>query len=99
MGGWTITSLNVMTQIGTTTGIVDVYTSITVASLSLTTVSGLDWMMGFSRGTTSPITRTTITHTITIRTLIRTITTAPVITLHQLIAPRSKPSKRSSCNL
>src|SRR5947199_492625 len=99
MGGSITTLLNVTTEIGTATGIGDMYISITVASLSLTTVSGGDWMMDISHGITFPITPTTITRTITTRTLARTITTTRVITLQQLIVSRSKPFRRSYCNL
>jgi hypothetical protein len=40
MAGSTTTSLNVMTQIGTTTGIAGMLILITAASLCLTTASG-----------------------------------------------------------
>src|SRR6266478_3314554 len=90
----TTTSRNVMTQIGITTGIGGMHIWITAASLCLTTVSGLDWIMDFFRGITFPTTPKTTTHTITTRTACPTITTR--MTLTQLIVPRSKPS-RGSC--
>jgi len=61
--------------IGTLTGTSDMPITITVASSSSTTVSGLDWMMDFSRGTTFPIMPPTTTHTTTMQTVCPTITT------------------------
>src|SRR4029077_4839240 len=61
MEEWAVSS-NVTMQIGTVTGTGTMATSSTIGSLSLTTVSGLDWIPGF------------ILTTITIRTTLRIIT-------------------------
>src|SRR5438105_15313418 len=61
MEEWAVSS-NVTMQIGTATGIGTMATSSTIGSLSLTTVSGLDWIPGF------------ILTTITMRTTTRIIT-------------------------
>ena len=58
---WAVSS-NVTMQIGTATGTGTMATSSTIGSLSLTTVSGLDWIPGF------------ILTTITMRTTTRIIT-------------------------
>ena len=61
MEEWAVSS-NVTMQIGTATGTGTMATSSTIGSLSLTTVSGLDWIPGF------------ILTTITMRTTTRIIT-------------------------
>src|SRR5438132_9408391 len=88
-----------MTAIGTATGIGDMHISITVASLSLTTVFGLDWILDFTLGIIFRITLTTTTHTITMRTVSHTITARPLITVSPHLMTRSKPSSRCSLNL
>ncbi|PYL92717.1 MAG: hypothetical protein DMF14_02850 [Verrucomicrobia bacterium] len=61
----TAISLNVTIKIGTAIGTGVMRTSSTIASLFSSMASGVDWMTGSSRGTTTHTTPTTITRTTT----------------------------------
>ena len=78
MEEWAVSS-NVTMQIGTATGTGTMATSSTIGSLSLTTVSGLDWIPGI------------ILTTITMRTTTRIITRPPI----PIRSRRSGPCNRT----
>ena len=81
MEEWAVSS-NVTMQIGTATGTGTMATSSTIGSLSLTTVSGLDWIPGF------------ILPTITMRTTTRIITDPMRLPIH-IRCRWSVPSNRT----
>src|SRR5438270_13519046 len=81
MEEWAVSS-NVTMQIGNATGTGTMATSSTIDSLSLTTVSGLDWIPGF------------ILTTITMRTTTRIITDTERPTIH-IRCRWSVPSNRT----